>query len=377
MAFIHSDQARLSLYMRTCRTLYEYGVPFLAEDCRVDVANCVPSFCDFMLRDPTRPTLVSHLKLVSRGSRPGAYTYLLEIPVFKDVLHATTRLTSLSLTTAVVHELLPLSLYSHPLLESISSFKGLQELKLMAVNKLANKILDRVRAPLRKVVLEYATVNIRLRDLLRVDLDFLDPLFLLFRYRDTLREIEVYEHPNPGYVGMKEVQLPHVYTFTYTSGTLAHVHLDGMSHALPNVQKVFFTATQDLSPPRRDLRSIRKEHQEGAIGNALWTSVDELSCNTPWLYAMAWNCPTRFWHGTHVNGRTLPCFQDVFDGIRPEHLDLTIHANSFKRIEDLSSLFVTEIPVTHLNVDLEGMRDNSVCFGMSVTAWFLQLFVSP
>ena len=339
-------KADLSLLMRTCKTLYDLGLPPLAHECDLatsELPGALDSFCDFMLGDPGKPLLMRSLTL----------------PPFMDDLDNGGLERAVNRCARVIAEARHLK---HLRVHSIEAFLecsqwrmhtaivSLEELKSVIFiegGRLTSRLISEMRSSPTHITI----------DILHDPDAVFEPISLLSRFRETLTTVQ-YSNSRPILAGPSGITYPHVTTldlegpFLTRTGALV-ISLENLSTVFPAVNRLLLDLPASPPPPVveniRDMTLGRRQRSR-----VTWDPLLRLTCSLLWAYALAFKCVVKYWHGAFLRGASdIFWLHTVLDDMRPVHLDLAFHAAYLREHHIGLHLFKGPSPsVTHLHINL-------------------------
>lgn len=185
----HDDVSR---FMRTCATLYEFGIPLLIKDpFHYDGGHTMPriiaSFCNFMLKTPHRCPLLRDLPI------PDLWN---DVECSRDLVLRV--LTSACNLRTVRVQKLEKTLKTHNAFDAaLRGLETLETVEFCAIGEQGLTMLREMRAPLKKVVLRFGPRDYLESYTVLEDSEdkVIQPALFLQNFRGTLEELHLHRPP--------------------------------------------------------------------------------------------------------------------------------------------------------------------------------------
>ncbi|TCD71577.1 hypothetical protein EIP91_007324 [Steccherinum ochraceum] len=363
-----TTKADLSRLMRSCMTLHEYMLPFLARQCLVKSWEGVASLWEFVRSNPGRYLLIEDLELPN----PSALGDI-ELPgTQKALMMAVSVVANASkLQTLRLHGVDTLLSSCQILLPAIVS---LPDLKAVYFDEIGNSrgaaLLGQMTCPLHRIVLDFGYHILSDESLPQPDL-----FQLLAPSEQTLEELTLIDTPTQSTFSQpinSNVRFTRVHTLIidvgWMDGCIAAIDLP---FAFPNLKTLIWRSEQDDYPEDiEDQRGRYLDRADEARGS--WDILDVLDCDACWVYNYAFRYPLRLWSGV-VLGRHekhLSYFRTVLATIRPKHLDVALLVQYLRVDLDHSLDVFPPSEITHLNVSFNNYTENDTDPGRVVVRRF-------
>ncbi|KAH8093922.1 hypothetical protein BXZ70DRAFT_1066558 [Cristinia sonorae] len=351
------DKPNMSRLMRTCKTLYEHGMPALIKSCHLRMSapddEASHAFCSFLLKSSSRPLHLRELRITDRTPRQmAAYTNGQRLAVvFAEVISQAMNLQVLHISGFKAMLAPDNTDHFRSVVEHLTNLRVIQ---VSPMDRLVLSVLEKIPSPLRKVILGPSGTA--------VEPSPLPLLHYLQPFEGTLEEIEVEPAPS-GFFSYREhgIRFYHIHTLTVRLMTVTvGVTVDDLVTSFPNLRVLAlythdFYRTREILPSTDDLlveRNLRLARRaEG------WPSLDRLVCPVKWAYVSALR-KVKLWERVALgptNYLDLPeeihRFHAVLEDIRPTHVDVIINVNRIRPAD----IFPTA-DIAHLNIDLVGFE---------------------
>ena len=310
------DNRDFSYLMRTCRSLYDIGIPILLRrGITIGLTtNSILSFCRFINKHPERGPRIHRVLL--RGACPRCGGRMGHWKQAFDILAKTIRQCRNITHLEILEEALE---FSSNLLESLRSLRRVEEITCTYSIEYCIKLLRTIRSPVTcvKIWFEACMEDFDLRALR-------DPTVILRNFRDHLTRV---------YVVFPERIWPPSnlqYTSLLYFGMLSccpDFHSDDLAVAMPNLKALEWACDEtELDVDQaEEMRQDTLDHRDPATHARGWKVLDRLTCSVGRAFSMALTCRVRLWEimvfGDCETSR-LDQFSVVISETRPTHLIL-------------------------------------------------------
>lgn len=303
------DVKTVSIFMRTCRTIYTEGVPRLFRlDVCIDARNSLhlDSFCAFMLREQSRVALLQRARFSDFVFPPGRRPLTHVTNDFVRILRGAARLKSLSVDRSVLKLHCDVS-------SAIASLTTIEEFSLRGDCTASRSLLRNMKSPVQKVDISFCNGSVFFHRL--------SFIILLSSMQDTLTDITLTFTTWP------------VANFTVCYPKVTHLRLIDCENTdlaclvrlFPNLRKLWSSFQllpmdkfNDIDVAASRQWNISRQHE------ASWPSLDLVEMPICRLYAMAPICPIRHLSlpSFHLSDDLLQCYDTILASAQPSYLTL-------------------------------------------------------
>ena len=339
----HIDtKGELSTYMRTCRTLYTSGTPYLVQNCSLDKdieLKHIVLFCKYLLQTPSidtmenRASFIRKLRFPNFGALEDASDEIAKplVGSLAGVIQCARFLERLTIED--VEYLIGLN---EDLAVTVSSLENLQKIKLSICSKATMHMLSELISPLRQIDLSFD----------HDDSGSYQPPVSLAHFADTLEKLTFRAPPAFAFCQLQGVQFSHVHTFIVASSVLSEIYqfrLSNLTYTFPNLKNLGIDFSYKING------------SESLSPNApVWSSLDTIACGVSLLLALDFKIPCRLWSVCLSDYRGTASFRTILQRVQPTHLELKLGITQakywFQQTSGLDRLFqVPSLKITHLS----------------------------
>ncbi|TCD71572.1 hypothetical protein EIP91_007319 [Steccherinum ochraceum] len=364
-----THKADLSRVIRTCSTLHKYGLPILAESCRLPK---VPSeFYDlwqsfalrFMKRHPELVLFIRDLELPHPDHCHGMisdrdyYGFLKQAPTAGIIAGAS------NLRTLRLHGVNRLAA-DNDIFQAILSHRSLERIEFGEIGLHEGvELIARMEGPVKKVAFNFGCIEYAEEERLPQNRQL---VHLLQPFRETLEEVKLMYTPSEATLEQDlsglgpQVRCTSVHTLVIDVGFMAGpITMDDISYVFPNLRTLVWRCEEDIDP--EDAEDQRVIYDETQSHRGSWDILDTWTCDARWVFFLYSRFPVRLWNGV-VLGRMkehIHQFKVAIADIWPRHLDIAILLGALKMKWkcNLSTMF-PYCEVTHLNIDMNDLSND-------------------
>lgn len=343
LPYLTIEPRQLLPFMKTCRTLYEAGIPFLYGDhTSIDYRwKPVRSLHDTLVSNPRYANYIRKLSIsgVPEDYEKGAEEF---VPKILALCHA---LEDLAIADAEAYMEYP------GFTEAMLSLKHVTKLTLQLVGPVTVKALEETGWSVIRA--HIGPSDNYLEDERVEELAPLNPLEILSPFAESLTHLYVY-YPD-------DMKAPEGVCYPRMTSVVIAGHVDPcyLISAFPNLTEFDWVEGSDIEKVEHadHYRRDRVEYEGSgnapqARGRPSWASLDFLASSISRVYSMALTCPVRVWD-SRVRAQVLhvPHFHTALQDIRPTHvlLNVWVFRCTLAKIADL----FPPANITHLFVKLD------------------------
>lgn len=338
----YTSDGDLSRLMKTCRTMYDFGVRDLMKHYEASpiCEKSLLSFRLFMFKTAERPHFLlsmridSGIRRVSEDTAVGVHvppSLPRAIPTLVEILRAAYNLRTLYLDCR--HDFLDLNT---DLRGALASLNSLHDVTFVNVDDVALKVLEQMKSPVQNAKIEYTYEE-------EVP-EGSSALSALSGFTNSLQGLRLC------YLSAFRTPLcfPHVHTLEIETNAPTFL-LRNLTDAFPNLAHLaMYCGFDERFGLDEGLRQLNEMHPP----QRPWNTLESLFCDAELVYNLAIQCHVRRWESASValsRPKDVALFHKCMRAIRPTALDVSLSSFSRKhrRLSDifseseLSELFLT------------------------------------